>query len=174
MKKLKFILPILIIGLFICMPYVYADSVCPIGQESDTYKDLMGVLNIMQIAGPLLVVGFTVYELIKNSAEGDAAGALKKTSGRLVKRLIFCVLLFAVPILVNVLLQVMGIIDENGCKFGTASTDGNKPKFEAKNYTNEEKNDRCKMYTNANMCMNYGGEYACVWENNSCVNVNYK
>lgn len=123
MKKIKFILPILIIGLFICMPNVFAKSVCPIGTESDTYQDLMGVLNIMQIAGPLLVVGFTIYELIKNSAEGDTSAALKKTSGRLVKRLIFCVLLFAVPILVNVLLQVMGIIDENGCKFATTSSE---------------------------------------------------
>lgn len=120
MKKFKYLLLILIIGGCLICPSVKADPMvqdgaCPIGYQSDTYKDLIGILDIMKIAGPLLVVGFTIFELIKATASGDSQAEFKRISSRLVKRLVYCVILFAIPILVEVGLKLMGI--DGGCSF---------------------------------------------------------
>lgn len=89
---------------------------CPLGK--DVTKDLYGALKIFKIAAPLLVIGFTIIEFVQALAKGDIAAELKKLSRRLLKRCIFAVILFFLPVLVNQIMQLANVWDENGtCDF---------------------------------------------------------
>jgi hypothetical protein len=113
MRKRSFILILLIMVITLVPNIVLADAgACPLGKH--VTEDLQNVLDILKIAGPLLVVGFTIFEGVKALTGGDSAAELKKVSQRLVKRLVYCVLLFAIPILVEVMLKVMDVIPADG------------------------------------------------------------
>ena len=92
---------------------------CPLGE--DVTKDLYGALKIFKIAAPLLVIGFTVFEFVQALAKGDITAELKKLSQRLLKRCIFAVVLFFLPVLVNQVMQLANVWDENGtCDFSNS------------------------------------------------------
>ena len=92
---------------------------CPLG--ADVTKDLYGALKIFKIAAPLLVIGFTIFEFVKALAKGDITSELKKLSQRLLKRCIYAVILFFLPVLVNQVMQLANVWDENGtCDFSNS------------------------------------------------------
>lgn len=92
---------------------------CPLGE--DVTKDLYGALKIFKIAAPLLVIGFTIFEFVQALAKGDITAELKKLSQRLLKRCIFAVVLFFLPVLVNQVMQLANVWDENGtCDFSNS------------------------------------------------------
>lgn len=92
---------------------------CPLG--ADVTKDLYGALKIFKIAAPLLVIGFTIFEFVKALAKGDITSELKKLSQRLLKRCIYAVILFFLPVLVNQIMQLANVWDENGtCDFSNS------------------------------------------------------
>ena len=128
MRKRDFIFIFIITLLTIVPNIVLADAgTCPLGKH--VTEDLVNVLKIAKIAGPLLVVGFTIFESVKALTGGDSAAELKKVSQRLVKRIVYCVLLFAVPILVEIGLKIMDVIPaDGGCDLDETvpySTEGN-------------------------------------------------
>ncbi|MDD4706047.1 MAG: hypothetical protein PHS24_02380 [Bacilli bacterium] len=85
----------------------YENQVCE-GLLGDTLKkDIESILNVMKIIAPLLVVIFTIYELISAVASKDD-DALTKALSRLTTRIILVAVLFFLPILLNLLL---GFID---------------------------------------------------------------
>lgn len=92
---------------------------CPLGE--DVTKDLYGALKIFKIAAPLLVIGFTIFEFVQALAKGDITAELKKLSQRLLKRCIFAVVLFFLPVLVNQVMQLANVWNENGtCDFSNS------------------------------------------------------
>ena len=120
MKNLKKVLMFAIIVAIVFVPIVYAGpstnsgaagTGCPLGPK--VTKDLVGVLNAFRIAGPLLMIGFTIMETVKALTQGDGQAEMKKVFNRLKKRFMYVVLLIFVPTLVTVGLQAMGITD--GC-----------------------------------------------------------
>ncbi|MFA6753470.1 MAG: hypothetical protein WCR93_04315 [Bacilli bacterium] len=83
------------------------DQVCE-GLLGDTLKkDIESILNVMKIIAPLLVVIFTIYELISAVVSKDD-DALTKALSRLTTRIILVAVLFFLPVLLNILL---GFID---------------------------------------------------------------
>lgn len=93
-----------------------SNTECPLG--ADVTKDLYGALKIFKIAAPLLVIGFTIIEFVQALAKGDITAELKKLSKRLLKRCVFAVILFFLPVLVNQIMQLANVWDENGtCDF---------------------------------------------------------
>ena len=74
--------------------------------DSEVRKLLNNILKTIQYAGPILVTVFTIIDLIKASVTGDA-GELKKVYQKLIKRLIAAVLLFFVPTLVNLIIDLV-------------------------------------------------------------------
>jgi hypothetical protein len=126
MKNLKKVLMFAIIVAIVFLPAVNAfrlfpstgtgsdvsgGSGCPLGTK--VTKDLIGVLNAFRIAGPLLMIGFTIMETVKALTQGDGQAEMKKVFNRLKKRFMYVVLLIFVPTLVKVGLAAMGITD--GC-----------------------------------------------------------
>ncbi|MDD4796117.1 MAG: hypothetical protein PHG03_06195 [Bacilli bacterium] len=83
------------------------DQVCEGLLGKTLKKDIESILNVMKIIAPLLVVIFTIYELISAVASKDD-DALTKALGRLTTRIILVAVLFFLPVLLNILL---GFID---------------------------------------------------------------
>jgi hypothetical protein len=77
-------------------------------------RDLEGILRIMRIAAPILVVFLGTYDYIHATLSKDAE-QLKKSNGKLTKRLFLIALLFFLPTLISL---VLGIIDSSYASCG--------------------------------------------------------
>ncbi|MCR4581283.1 MAG: hypothetical protein K5666_02095 [Bacilli bacterium] len=96
---------------------IHEDPVfCPLGD--DVTQDLVGILRIFKIAAPILVLVYTAYETIKSLTAGDMQTEAKKLFKRFAKRCIAAVLLFAIPVIVDAVFQLLNVWDETGrCVF---------------------------------------------------------
>ncbi len=92
------------------MPDAFAN--CPLGE--DVTKDLYGVLKILQIAGPVLCIAFSTIDVVKTVAKGDAEAETKKMAQKFGKRMIYTVLLFLLPVLVDQVMQIADVWGVNG------------------------------------------------------------
>ena len=75
---------------------------------------LVKVLNYLRILGPLLVVILSGIEFAKTIVTSDD-DHMKKTENRLVTRLILVAVLFLIPTLTKVLLQVFNVVSDPMC-----------------------------------------------------------
>lgn len=72
---------------------------------------LKNILKTIQYAGPILVALMTIIELVKASINGELDD-LKKMFPRFTKRIIAAILLFFIPLLINLLFNFIGITDK--------------------------------------------------------------
>lgn len=77
---------------------------------------LKDALRLMQIAGPILVIIMTIIDLIKATANGGKDD-LSKVGKKTVKRLIYAVLLFLIPTILNWVFSIFGVYGV--CGIGT-------------------------------------------------------
>ena len=111
MKKKVFIgLFVLIISLF-SFTNVYAS--CILGPN--VTKDIIGALRIIRYVGPALVVALTVFESVTAVAKGNITEEGKKLYRRLMKRLIYCMLLFFIPTLIMLVGNMTGVLSNDEC-----------------------------------------------------------
>ena len=68
-------------------------------------------IKFIQYIGPILVIVFTIIEYFKALVAGDQ-DALKKANSRTVTRLIFAILLFLLPVIINTLLHIFHIYSD--------------------------------------------------------------
>ena len=86
----------------------YAEKKCEgvlSGEFTEFLKDAFG---LMKIAGPILVIIMTTIDLIKAVASGGKDD-LPKLGAKTVKRLIYAVLLFVIPSLLDWVFKLFGI-----------------------------------------------------------------
>ena len=115
MKNIKRLLMVLTLLVLTYTPVVMAAEYCPLG--TNVTKDLNGALKIFRIVAPLLLLAFTIIDLVKlvSSGLGDGKEATpKQIATRFAKRLAATVLLFVIPTLIDIIFQWAGIWDENG------------------------------------------------------------
>jgi len=110
--KNKFIKILILSFVFVPVIVLADSSTCPLG--ADVTKDLYGALQIFKIAGPLLVIGLTVYEGIISLSKGDMASSIKPFFNKFLKRMAAAIALFMVPVLVDVLMQLFNIWGDKG------------------------------------------------------------
>ena len=124
MKKKK----ILILGIIsiLCLPIVtQAKTAIPIlacentllGSTADQKSVawlIQEVLNILKIVGPILVAVLSGVEFVQVIAKGDDE-AMGKAQKKLVTRLILMALLFLLPVIVEMLLKVFGLMTDSIC-----------------------------------------------------------
>lgn len=119
-NKLKFIIFSFLIFI-VNMNVSYAETddgvkLCQGILGEDLTALLKDALRLIQIAGPILVIIMTIIDLIKATATGgkdDLSKAGKKT----VKRLIYAVLLFLIPTILNWVFSIFGVYGV--CGIGT-------------------------------------------------------
>lgn len=75
---------------------------------------LVKILNYLRILGPLLVVVLSGIEFAKTIVSSDDEH-MKKAESRLVTRLILVAVLFLVPTLTKLLLQIFNVISDPMC-----------------------------------------------------------
>ena len=71
------------------------------------HKDLQGILNVIKWVAPILVVAMSVYDFIK-AITGKVDGEAKKAFQKMLKRLIFAVILFFLPMILD---YFLGLVD---------------------------------------------------------------
>lgn len=92
-------------------PNVMAAS-CPLGP--DVTKDLYGALKIIRIVAPLLVIAYSTLDTVKALTKGDGGSELKKVAQRFGKRCIYAIILFFLPMLIDLFMQMADVWDTNG------------------------------------------------------------
>lgn len=73
----------------------------------DFKNDIQNVFNFLKVAVPLLVIGLSSYDFVKAVAAKDNKD-VKKAFQRLLKRFLYAILLFFLPVLINFLLDLAG------------------------------------------------------------------
>lgn len=89
-----------------------SSSNCPVfGDPEDNTTVayyMQSAFNIMKFAGILLAIIFTVIDLFKAITTQDDA-ALKKVGSKTIKRVLYAILIFFLPDLINLLLHLVGL-----------------------------------------------------------------
>ena len=126
-KKFTYVL-IFIMILFIFPVNTFA---LPLVQIQDCESTLLGstadpnsvawllqqVFTIIKVLGPILVVVLSSVDFIKVTAKGDDE-AMAKAQKKLFTRLALAVLLFLIPTLVSVILDLFGLTSSSTCGIG--------------------------------------------------------
>lgn len=108
MKNNKFLKYILIAYLimFGLNKVVYAAQIS-CDSFGDFKTDLQNVFNLIKIIVPLLVIGLSIYDFIKAVTAKDDKD-LKQAFQKMIKRFIYAVILFFLPVLLNLILDLVG------------------------------------------------------------------
>jgi hypothetical protein len=85
---------------------------CPLGD--DVTKDLVGVLRVMKILAPLLVIIYTTYETVIAITQGKIDEEQKKLFNKFARRVGAALLLFAIPVVVDAMMQLLNVWDSDG------------------------------------------------------------
>ena len=75
--------------------------------EESTAYFLQSIFNIFKILGPILCIVLIIIDLIK-AVVGQDKDALLKTGQNAAKRLIYAVIIFLLPTLINFLFDLLG------------------------------------------------------------------
>ena len=67
------------------------------------------IFNIMKFLGPVLVIVMSIIDLLKVTAEQKQDGELEKLGTKTLKRLIYAVIIFVLPSLINYLFGLIGL-----------------------------------------------------------------
>ena len=70
---------------------------------------LQQIFNIIRFLGPILVLIMTIVDLLKVTASEKQDGELKKIGIKTLKRAIYAVILFALPTLITVIFELIGL-----------------------------------------------------------------
>lgn len=111
-KKFIYIFMIMFLVMFGFKTIVFADGLS-CNSWGDALKDLQNVFDLVKIIVPLLIIGLSTYDFIKAVTAKDDKG-LKKAFQILLKRLLYAVILFFLPVLINLLLELVAV-NSNVC-----------------------------------------------------------
>lgn len=81
-----------------------------VDKEGDVAYILQKILNFMKFLGPVLAIAFTIIDLVKTVASNDK-DSLNKTLKTTAKRLVYAVLLYIFPVLLNF---ILGFVSSHG------------------------------------------------------------
>lgn len=90
------------------------DTGCNSILGDDMSKIIDNIFKTIQYAGPILVIVLTALDMLKAVTSGEQ-DQMKKASNKFVKRLIAAMLLFFVPLLCNLVFDVVGITVPDSC-----------------------------------------------------------
>lgn len=111
-KKFIYIFLSLFLVLFGFKTIVYAEGLS-CNSWGDVITDLQNVFNFLKIIVPLLIIGLSTYDFIKAVTAKDDKG-LKKAFQTLLKRIACAIVLFFLPVLINLLLELVAV-NSNVC-----------------------------------------------------------
>ena len=154
MKK-KIIMALSLI-ILLCPISVFAAEVCPLG--SDVTKDLYGALMILKIVAPLLCIFLSLFDAIKAITKGDPASDLKVVAKKFFKRMIYALILFFIPVIVDLFFQMTDVWGANGtCDLNNPQSNGmesstNENCSDIKDKDICSQNQKCKWNNKANKC----------------------
>ena len=100
---------------------------------NDLGEAMQGFFNLIKIATPIIVLILTTIDYIKAIINQDD-GEIKKATQRGVKRLIFGILIFLLPFLLDLIFHAFGLYDISTCGIGSSE---NKVSFDDTTFDQE-------------------------------------
>lgn len=88
-----------------------------VGTEGSPAYYLNFVFKVLKYIAIVMLLVFTVLDFTKAVASSDN-DSLKKALQKAIKRIIICVVIFFLPILINFVLELLGIVDSGTCGIG--------------------------------------------------------
>ena len=85
-------------------------------------KIISYIFGILQIAAPIALILFTIFDLVKAFVSADEK-AKSQATGKVVKRIIYVIILFLIPLLVKIIFKAIGNIGISG--YGTENSPTN-------------------------------------------------
>ena len=159
-RKSHILLILFILGIIFISPNVYAGS-CPLGP--DVTRDLHGALKIIRIVAPLLVIVYSTLDTVKALTKGDGGSELKKVAQRFGKRAIYAIILFFLPMIIDLFMQMADVWDANGNCLqeieNPGVTSGN-PTFTTTKSAQQECQEKGKTWDATNQKCIESGNYA--------------
>ena len=70
---------------------------------------LQKTFDVIRFLGPILVVLMTIIDLVKATSESNQDGEIKKVGIKALKRIIYAVILFVLPTLINIFFGLIGL-----------------------------------------------------------------
>lgn len=67
------------------------------------------VFNVIKFSGPVLAILLTIKDLLSLTAQDKMDGEMVKVGKRAIKRVIYAILIFVLPIILNVFLEFLGL-----------------------------------------------------------------
>ncbi len=111
-KKFIYIFMIMFLVMFGFKTIVFAEGLS-CNSWGTVLKDLQNVFDFVKIIVPLLIIGLSTYDFIKAVTAKDDKG-LKKAFQILLKRFVYAIILFFLPVLINLLLELVAV-NSNVC-----------------------------------------------------------
>ncbi len=105
-KKIIYIFLYIYLVLFGFKTIVFADGLS-CDSWGDLKTDLQNIFNFLKVVVPLLVIGLSSYDFIKAVTAKDEKD-VKKAFQKLLKRFMYAIILFFLPVLLNFLLDLAG------------------------------------------------------------------
>ena len=132
--------------------------ITPIAVFAD--EGVCGALMILKIVAPLLCIGLSVFDAIKAVAKGDPSTDLKKVAIKFLKRMMYAIILFFIPVLVDLFFQMADVWGANGtCDL--MNPEGNGTSTETTTHTTTE---NCAALTDKEHC---DRDQKCYWDSNT-------
>ena len=154
-----YIATIILFSLFL-IPDVFAW--CPLGE--DVTKDLYGALKIFQILAPLFCIAFSTFDVVKTVSRGDADAEMKKVATKFGKRVIYTLLLFFLPIIVDQVMQIADVWGVNGtCNLTASESNDTDASSESSSNSNSTNKTTTTTRTSVNM-----EQYCLTLDSNVC------
>lgn len=81
--------------------------------DAEVYNFLQQIFNVIKYAGPILCLVFSVIDFVKAAASQDKDALVKagKTTG---KRVMYAIILFFIPTLINFVFELLGWVGTCG------------------------------------------------------------
>lgn len=117
-NKIKFRNFMMVIFVFMINVFIFINKVNAEAQTNDSSidcnswgdakRDMQNVFDFMKVVIPLLIIGLSTFDFIKAIVQKDDKD-IKKAFTRLIKRFIFSILLFFIPVILEFLLYIFEI-----------------------------------------------------------------
>ncbi len=108
-----FLLNVNEVGASSLVPLLDVAAECEEVIDAEVWEFLQQIFNVIKYAGPLLCLVFSVIDFVKAAASQDK-DALTKAGKTTAKRVVYALILFFIPVLINFLFPLLGWVGTCG------------------------------------------------------------
>lgn len=111
------------------------ENVCENSNILEMIRFIIKILNIVFITAPIILIVFIIIDFVKGIVSGSE-NEMKKTLSTVLRRILYCVIIFFVPMTVNIIVNILGDLGVNYMDCITNATDDKIQNFKSLDESN--------------------------------------